>query len=60
MLKVMFTKELGTKIRLMDLEFIPITTAVGMKDNGLTINSTEMELRNGQMVLNTRANMLKE
>ena len=60
MLKVTFTKELGMRIKRTDLASTLITTVADTRDNGSTISSTEMESRNGQMVHNTKANMLKE
>ena len=60
MLKVMFTKENGLKIKLMDTVFIPILMEADMKDNGFKINSMDMELNNGQMVLNMKDNMSRE
>lgn len=60
MLKEMFMKELGMKIKLMDLEFTPIIMVADMKVSGLMINNMETVLRNGQMVHNTKDNTLKE
>jgi hypothetical protein len=60
MLKVMFTKENGQKIKLMDMVFIHILMEADMKANGTKISSTVLELNNGQMVQNTKANMNKE
>jgi len=59
MLKVMFMKVPGTKTKLTDLVSTLTTTVLDTKDNGLTTNNTEMELKNGLMVHNTKANMLK-
>ena len=59
MLKVTFTKVPGTKIKQTDLESTLTTMEVDTKANGSTTSNTEMELKNGQMVLNTKANMLK-
>jgi hypothetical protein len=60
MLKVTFMKELGMRIKLTDLVSTLTTMVVDMKVNGSTTNSTEMESKNGQMVHNTKVNMLKE
>jgi len=59
MLKVTFMKVPGMKIKLTDLVSTLTTTVLDMKDNGSTTNNTEMELKNGLMVHNTKANMLK-
>lgn len=59
MLKVTFMKVPGMKIKLTDLVSTLTTTVLDMKDNGSTTSNTEMELKNGLMVHNTKANMLK-
>ena len=59
MLKVTFMKVPGMKTKLTDLASTLTTTVLDTKDNGLTTNNTEMELKNGLMVHNTKANMLK-
>ena len=59
MLKVMFMKENGLKIRLMALVFTLITMEADTKDNGFRINNTATVSNNGQMVLNMKANMNK-
>ena len=60
MLKVMFTKENGLKIKLMDMVFIHILMEADMKANGTKISSTVLEQNNGLMVQNTKVNMSKE
>ena len=57
--RAMFTRELGMRTKRMGLVFTLIIMAVGMKDNGLTINSMEKESRSGPMVLSTQANTLR-
>ena len=52
-------RELGMKIKLMVMESTPIMAEVDMKDNGLVINNTVMEMKNGLMVQNTLANIIK-
>ena len=59
MLKETFMRELGMKIKLMAMESTPIMVEVDMKDNGLVINNTVMEMKNGLMVQNTLANIIK-
>ena len=59
MLKETFMRELGTKIKLMVTESTLITVEVVMKDSGLVINNTVMGMKNGQMVQNTLANIIK-
>ena len=59
MLKVMFTKASGPKIKPMDLVFTPIITEVDTKANGFRINSMVMVLNNGQMVPSTKVSMNK-
>ena len=41
------------------MESTPIMVEVDMKDNGLVINNTVMEMKNGLMVQNTLANIIK-
>ena len=59
MLKETFTRELGMKIKLMVMESTPIMAEVDMKDNGLVINNTVMEMKNGLMAQSTLANIIK-
>ena len=59
MLKVMFMKASGLKIKPMDSEFILIITEVDMKDNGFRINNMDMVLNNGLMEQSTKASMNK-
>jgi len=47
---VMFTKEIGGKIRLMVMASITIKMGLNTKEIGWKTNSTAMELRHGQMV----------
>ena len=59
MLKVMYMKESGLKIKLMALVYILISMEAGMKDNGIKINSMDMVSNNGQMEQNTKDSMSK-
>jgi hypothetical protein len=44
----------------MVMVFTRILMEADMKDNGFKINSMDMELNNGQMVLNMKDNMSRE
>jgi len=57
MLMAMFMKVYGWMIKLMEKESIYISMGLNMKDNGLKINSMDMGLKNGPMVLRIPANM---
>jgi len=59
MLKVMYTKENGVKIKQMASVFILTTMEVDMKVNGSKINNMAMVLSNGQIVLNLKVSMNK-
>ena len=59
MLKVMYTKENGVKIKQMVSVFILTTMEVDMKVNGSKINNMAMVLSNGQIVLNLKVSMNK-
>lgn len=59
MLKEMFMRVNGPRIKQMASEFTLIITEADMKDNGSKINNTDMVLNNGQMVQNTKVSMNK-
>ena len=59
MLKETFMRELGTMIKLMVMESTLIMVGVVTKDNGSVINNMVMGMKNGQMVQNTQANIIK-
>lgn len=60
MLKVMFTRESGLKIKLMAMEFILTLTAAGTKDSGSRINSMDSVLNSGLTEPSTRVSTSKE
>lgn len=49
-----FTRVIGSMIRLMGKGFIPIQTEPNMLDNGKMINSTALEFKNGLMAKNMK------
>lgn len=49
-----FTRAVGSMIRLMAKGFIPIQTGPNMLDNGKMINSTASEFKNGLMDKNMK------
>jgi hypothetical protein len=55
MLMVIFTKDSGSMIKLMDMELTSMQMEQLMLVNGLKISSMEKELKNGQMVLSMKA-----
>ena len=50
----MFMKVSGKMIRQMDMEFMSMSTALNMKDTGVTTCRMEQELNHGVMEVNTR------
>ena len=56
----MYMKANGLKTKQMDMEFIPISTAVATRASGLLINNMDLELNSGLMVPNTTVNTSKE
>jgi hypothetical protein len=50
----MFMKVSGKMIRQMDMEFMSMSTALNMKDTGVTTCKMEQELNHGVMEVNTR------
>lgn len=60
MLREMFMKVSGTKTKLMVMVFILTLMEADTRVNGTRINNMVMELNNGQMVRNMRANMNQE
>jgi hypothetical protein len=56
MLMAMFTMDIGTMIKLMELESTAISMELNMRETGKKINSTGKVLRHGQMVLGTMGN----
>jgi len=57
MLMAMFMMESGLMIKLMVLEYTDMLTVQCMRVSGLKINSTEKELKLGQMEPSTRASI---
>jgi hypothetical protein len=55
MLMVIFMKDSGSMIKLMDMELTSMQMEQLMLVNGLKISSMEKELKNGQMVLSMKA-----
>ena len=55
MLMVIFMKDSGSMIKLMDMELTSMQMEQLMLVNGLKISSTEKELKSGQMALNMKA-----
>jgi len=51
---VMFTKVIGHRIKLMDLENILIQMELNILENGRMTNSMDMELNNGSTARNMR------
>ena len=58
--KVTYTRVNGVKTKLTVLEFNKTIKVAVMKENGRTINKMVKELRNGQMVQFTKANIKME
>lgn len=56
-LKEMFMKVNGMKTKPMAMEFTHISTEADMRASGSKTSNMEQELSNGQMELNTKANM---
>jgi len=55
MLMVIFMKDSGSMIKLMDMELTSMQMEQLMLVNGLKISSMEKELKSGQMVLSMKA-----
>jgi len=55
MLMVIFMKDSGSMIKLMDMELTSMQMEQPMLVNGLKISSMEKELKSGQMVLSMKA-----
>jgi hypothetical protein len=55
MLMVIFMKDSGLMIKLMDMELTSMQMVQLMLVNGLKISSMEKELKSGQMVLSMKA-----
>jgi len=55
MLMVIFMKDSGSMIKLMDMELTSMQMVQLMLVNGLKISSMEKELKSGQMVLSMKA-----
>lgn len=55
MLMVIFMKDSGLMIKLMDMELTSMQMEQLMLANGLKISSMEKELKSGQMVLSMKA-----
>ena len=53
-------REIGLRIKLMDLESTHITTAQNSQEIGYLINNKAMEKNNGQMALNMKETTKKE
>ena len=60
MLKVTYTKEIGSRIKLMDMESTHITTVQNSLVIGSSTNNKAMEKNSGQMVHNTKVTIRKE
>ena len=58
--KVTYTRVNGAKTKLMVLEFNKTIKVAAMKETGRTINKMVKELKNGQMVQFTKANIKME
>jgi len=58
--KATFTRANGSKIKLTVMEFNKTTKEVDTKETGTTINKMVKELKNGQMVQCTKANINME
>jgi hypothetical protein len=58
--KVTYTRVNGAKTKLTVLEFNKTIKVAAMKETGRTINKMVKELRNGQMVQFTKANIKME
>lgn len=59
MLKVMFMRESGLKIKLMGMVFTLTLTAVGTKDSGSRINNMVLVLNSGLMEPSTKVSTSK-
>jgi len=55
MLMVIFMKDSGSMIKLMDMELTSMQMEQPMLVNGLKISNMEKELKSGQMVLSMKA-----
>jgi len=55
MLMVIFMRDSGSMIKLMDMELTSMQMEQPMLVNGLKISSMEKELKSGQMVLSMKA-----
>ena len=60
MLKVTYTKEIGSRIKLMDMESTHITTAQNSLVIGSLTNNKAMEKSSGQMVHSMKVTIKKE